>query len=83
MLKVDMDRKAGGAATIVAQGDILEITADIAHIISAIHTQFNQSEPALAGLFKTMFTELVMHPTTPLWKPQGDMCGTLIATLKK
>ncbi len=82
MLRVDMNQK-GGVASIVAQGDIREITADIAHIINAIHTQFNQSEPVLAEAFKTVFTELVTHPASPLWAQQGDMYGMLITTPDK
>lgn len=61
----------------------MEITDDIARIINAIHTQFSQSEPALAEAFKMVFTKLVTHPSTPLWKPQEGMCGTLITTPRK
>lgn len=61
----------------------MEVTKDIALIINAIHTRFNQIEPALAEAFKMVFTELVTHPSTPLWKPQEGMCGTLITTPRK
>lgn len=83
MLKVDMDRKAGGAAVIEARGDLIEIYSDIAHTLNAIHTQLRQSEPVLAEIFKSAFVEAISHPKSPVWEPQGDMHGLIFSIPNK
>lgn len=82
MLKVDM-RRSGGAATITAQGSILEITSDVAQLINAIHTQFDQSEPILAEMFRSALSDLITSPETPLWTPQGSMTGMIFSKPNK
>lgn len=82
MLKVNLDQKinAGGGSTgvIEARGSILEITSDVAHLINAIHTQFSQSEPVLAEMFKSALSDLNTSPETPLWTPLGSAIGMCI-----
>lgn len=82
MLKVNLDQKinaGGGTGVIEAQGSILEITSDVAYLINAIHTQFSQSEPILAEMFKSALSDLITSPETPLWTPQGSGIGIYIS----
>lgn len=72
-------RGGGGTGVIEAQGSILEITSDIAQLINAIHTQFRQSEPILAEMFKSALSDLITSPETPLWTPQGPAIGMCIS----
>lgn len=60
----------------------MEITSDIAQLINAIHTQFNQSEPILAEMFKSALSDLITSPETPLWTPQGSVIGMCISKPK-
>lgn len=86
MLKANLDQKinagGGGTCVIEAQGSIMEITSDIAQLINAIHTQFNQSEPVLAEMFKSVLSDLITSPETPLWTPQGEAIGVCISRPK-
>lgn len=61
----------------------MEITSDIAQLINAIHTQFSQSEPVLAEMFKSVLSDLITSPETPLWTPQGSAIGMCITKPKK
>lgn len=87
MLKVNLDQKinagGGGTGVIEARGSIMEITSDVAQLINAIHTQFSQSEPILAEMFKSALSDLIASPETPLWTPQGSMIGACITKPKK
>lgn len=67
---------------IEAQGSILEITSDVACVINAIHTQFNQSEPLLAEMFKSALSDLITSPESSLWTPQGSAIGVCISKPK-
>ena len=75
MLKIRIDKNGGGASTIEAQGSMLEITSDLAHVINAIYIQVKQSDPVQAMLFREAITELAKSEKTPLWEPQGAMMG--------
>lgn len=87
MLKVNLDQKinagGGGRAVIEAQGSILEITSDIAQLINAIHTQFSQSEPIIAEMFKSTLSDLIVSPESPLWTPRGSAIGVCISKPRK
>ncbi len=86
MLKINVDqgiKSGGGRAVIEAQGNIAEITSDVAGVINAIHTQFNQSEPLLAEMFKSALSDLITSPESPLWTPQGSAIGVCISKPRK
>lgn len=82
MLKVDIDKRGGGGATITAQGDIIEILADTGLTINGIHMQLKRSDPVLAQLYRSELIRLLTDPNTPLWKDDPHAEGLTIITPK-
>lgn len=83
MLKIRINKNGGGPSVIEAQGSMLEITSDIAHVINDIYTQVKQSDSIQALLFKEAITQLVTSENTPLWEQQGESVGFCFAVPNK
>lgn len=83
MLKVDINRKTENPDSVMARGDIAEITVEVAAVINALYTQFNLKAPPVAEAFRCALTELVTLPDSPLWEAQGNHIGICISKKKQ
>lgn len=65
MLKCDLSAKKG-TARVEAQGNVLEITADIIYIISDVYGAIKREDPSAADMFKFIMKR-VMDDDYPAW----------------
>lgn len=79
MLKVNCD---GKKMVVAASGDLKEITANIAHVISDLYAHLHSHDADTAEAFRAVMISLTTDPTSPLWNLDGDH-GTGILTPKK
>lgn len=83
MLKVDMTEQGGGRGVkIVAQGSLIEIMADVGHVIGGVHMQLKRSDPAVAHAYRHSLIKLLTDPETPLWNDDPNAEGVMIITPK-
>lgn len=83
MLKVDTAKHGGGRrVSIVAQGSIIEILADVGQVIGGVHMQLKRSDPALARVYRHELIRLLTDPETPLWNDDPNAEGVMIITPK-
>lgn len=85
MLEAKIDYSAGGevTSTCTASGDIIEISADVAHMIGGIYSQLMHCDPKLAQIFRYNITKLISNPNSPMWVPSASQEGTCIIQPKK
>lgn len=72
MLKVDMNRKEH-KENVVSQGNLEEITTDIAHLINGFYVGLKQSSPAAAEMFRKCLTIMATEDDSVLWKPTNNL----------
>lgn len=60
---------------IVAEGNVLELVNDLAVLISSIHTQFQNVDPATAWMFRVGLQAVVKDPNGPCWKAVDGQTG--------
>ena len=82
MLKVDTAERGGGGVTIVAQGSIIEIMADVGQVIGGVHMQLKRSDPVLARIYRHKLIRLLTDPETPLWNDDPNAEGVMITMPK-
>lgn len=80
MLKVDSTERGGGrrGVTIVAQGNIIEIVAEVGQVIGGVHMQLKRSDPVLARIYRHELIRLLTDPDTPLWNDDPNADGVII-----
>lgn len=83
MLEVKIDHGRGGVTTCTASGDILEISADVAVVISGVYSQLMHSDPAIAQFFRYNMRKLISEPNSPVWDPSATSVGVCIIQSKK
>lgn len=84
MLKVKIDHGKGGVTTTcTASGDILEISADVAAVISGVYSQLMHSDPVIAQFFRYNMRKLISEPNSPVWDPSTTSEGVCIIQPKK
>ncbi len=64
MLKVETKK---GKMMIMASGDLQEITADIAKVISDLYGQLLKSDPGCAYAFRGAMIHVISDPNSPVW----------------
>lgn len=69
MLKVEANK---GKMMIMASGDLREITADIAKVISDLYGQLLKSDSGSAYTFRGAMIHVIADPNSPVWT---DMAG--------
>lgn len=67
-----------GVTTCTASGDILEISADVAAVISGVYSQLMHSDPALAQFFRYSMRKLIGEPNSSVWDPSTTPEGICI-----
>lgn len=72
----------GGGVTIVAQGSIIEIMADVGQVIGGVHMQLKRSDPILARIYRHELIRLLTDPETPLWNDDPNAEGVMITMPK-
>ena len=82
MLKVDTAERGGGGVTIVAQGSIIEIMAEVGQVIGGVHMQLKRSDPAVARAYRHSLINLLTDPDTPLWNDDPNAEGVMITIPK-
>lgn len=83
MLEVKIGHGKGGGTTCTASGDILEISADVACVISGVYSQLMHSNPAIAQFFRFNMRKLISEPNSPMWDPSATPEGICIIQSKK
>ena len=76
---------AGGGDThcsILAQGTLVNIIADVGQVIAGVHMQLKRSDPAMARIYRRKMVELLTDPDTPLWNDDPNAEGVMIITPK-
>lgn len=66
----------------LAQGTLIEIIADVGQVIAGVHMQLKRSNPAMARIYRSMLSQLLTDPDTPLWNVDPDAEGVMIITPK-
>ncbi len=79
MLKVDCN---GKKMVVAVSGDLKEITANIAHVISDLYSNIYIHDPGAAEAFRAAIVGLTTDPKSPVWDRSGDH-GTGILVPKK
>ena len=64
-------------SVIEANGAAVEIVADIATLVNAIHTQFSYADPDVAKEFRAVFTAIVNDPEGKMWIPIDGQTGVI------
>ena len=64
MVKVEAGK---GRLMLQASGDLAEISADIAHVISGIYCQMMKYAPGNALAFRDIMIHVVADSDTPIW----------------
>ena len=82
MLKVDIHQKSEKPNIVMVQGNIVEITSEVAVVINTMFTRFNLTEPSLADAFRHTLTEIVALPDSPIWE-NSDQIGICIPRKKR
>ena len=84
MLKVDIGEHRGGDThcSILAQGTLIEITADVGQVIAGVHMQLKRSNPVMARIYRRKMIELLTDPDTPLWNVDPNAEGVMITIPK-
>lgn len=75
MIKAEIKKNA--QATITATGSIPELLTDMAVLISGIYTQFKNTSPAAATLFRSGLENMIKDPNGPAWKALGNQTGII------
>ena len=75
--------RGGVTTTCTASGDILEISADVAVVISGVYSQLMHSDPAIAQFFRYNMRKLISEPNSPVWDPSTTSEGVCIIQPKK
>ena len=79
MLKINISRE-NEKQVIEAKGSVQEMLTDLAVLISGIHAQFQNADPATAAVFRQGVQGMVADPDSPCWKVLGDMTGIIFQT---
>ena len=79
MLKVDCN---GKKMVVAASGDLKEITANIAHVISDLYSHIYIHDPGAAEAFRVAMVGIITDPRSPVWDRNGDH-GTGVIVPKK
>ena len=67
MLKVDIGEHRGDThCSVLAQGTLIEIIADVGQVIAGVHMQLKRSNPVMARIYRRKMVELLTDPDTPL-----------------
>ena len=63
--------------TITAAGSIPELMNDLAILLSGIHTQFQNADPATALMFRQGVQAMVRDTNGPCWQPANNQTGII------
>ena len=61
--------------TITATGSVPELLGNIAVLIGGIYTQFKNTSPGTALLFRQGVMNMVNDPNAPVWQTQSGQIG--------
>lgn len=76
MIKANIS-KENDTPDITAQGNVMELVSDVTVLISAIHTQFQNMDPATAWMFRVGLQAVVRDTNGPCWMPAGGQTGII------
>lgn len=64
-----------GVNRVMASGDMIEITSDVALVIRSIHKQLNVSGPEFSEAFKELIQKIAADDDGPFWTMPIDGVG--------
>lgn len=76
MIKATISRQ-NETQVITAEGNVMELVNDVTVLISAIHTQFQNMDPATAWMFRVGLQAVVRDPNGPCWKAADGQTGII------
>ena len=76
MIKANIS-KENATQSIAAEGNVMELVNDVTVLISAIHTQFQNMDPATAWMFRVGLQAVVRDPNGPCWKAVDGHTGII------
>ena len=83
MLNVNMTKRGGGhSVTIVAQGRVIDILADVGQVIGGVHMQLKRSDPAIARAYRKELIRLLTDPESPVWNDDPNAEGVMMLAPK-
>ena len=76
MIKANISK--GNATQVVnAEGNVMELVNDVTVLINAIHTQFQNMDPATAWMFRVGLQAVVRDTNGPCWKAVDGQTGII------
>jgi len=84
MLRANIGEHKGGDThcSILAQGTLIEIIADVGQVIAGVHVQLKRRNPAMARIYRSKLIQLLTDPDTPLWNEDPNAEGVMITIPK-
>lgn len=67
--------KENATNLVTAEGNVMELVNDVTVLISSIHNQFQNMDPATAWMFRVGLQAVVRDTNGPCWKAAGGQTG--------